>query len=129
MLAYFVGSMAGRLATVLCAILIALPYGLRRRRAGSSFYVRRLWPHFWTGYAVAALTVVHAGLVMGAMGRANGFGIWASTVAFFLMVLEIVVGLSLREEQTLARKALRRLHFWVMTGFVASLGVHLLLNG
>ena len=81
------------------------------------------------GYAIAALTVVHVGMVTGAMGQANVAGIWAATVAFLLMVLEIVVGLSLRAEQTAARKPLRRFHFWVMTAFAASLGIHVLLNG
>ena len=132
MVAYLVGSLAGRLATVLCVVVIALPYVLRRRRVKSFRpvpYLRRLWPHFWVAYAIAALSVLHVGMVMGAMGRANVAGIWAATVALLLMVLEIVVGLSLREERTAARRPMRRFHFWVMVAFVASLGVHLLLNG
>lgn len=132
MVAYLVGSLAGRIATILCVFVIALPYVLRRKQttAGSVRpvpYLRRLWPHFWVGYAIAAFTVVHAGTAMGAMGRANAAGVWAATAAFFLMVLEIVVGLSLREVGA-GRRALRRWHFWIMTAFVASLGVHLLLN-
>jgi len=131
MLAYLVGSLAGRVATVLCVVVIALPYLLRRKKASLSRprpYLRRLWPHFWVGYAIAAFTVIHVGLVMGAMGRANAAGIWAATAAFFLMVLEIVVGLSLREVGG-GRQALRRWHFWIMLAFVVSLGMHVLLNG
>ena len=131
MLAYLVGSLAGRVATVLCIVVVALPYVLRRKRASSlspAPYLRRLWPHFWVGYAIAALTVVHVGMVTGAMARANIAGIWAATVALLLMVLEIVVGLSLREVSA-ERHAGRRWHFWIMIAFVASLGVHLVLNG
>lgn len=126
MLAYLVGSVAGRVATVLCVVAIALPYWVRRVRYGG--YLRRLWPHFWVGYAISVLTIVHVGLVMGAMGRANAAGIWAATVALLLLVFEIVVGLSLREVGV-ERRRLRRVHFWIMTAFVTSLGVHVLLNG
>jgi hypothetical protein len=80
------------------------------------------------GYLIAALTVVHVGMVMGAMGRANAAGIWAATAGFFLMVVEIAIGLSLREAGA-ERRRLRTLHFWTMTAFAASLGIHLVLNG
>jgi hypothetical protein len=130
--AYLVGSLAGRVATVLCVVVIALPYILRRQAGSNSLrpapYLRRLWPHFWMGYLIAVLTVVHVGMVMGAMGRANVAGIWAATAGFFLMVVEIAIGLSLREAGT-ERRRLRTLHFWTMTAFAASLGIHLVLNG
>lgn len=137
MASYFIGGLAGRVATVLCVLLIALPYVLRRNRLSRGLglaqehaapYLRRLWPHFWVGYAVLALSTLHAGTVMGAMGRANGTGIWAATAAFFLLLFEIVLGLSLKDEQVSPRRPLRRLHFWMMAGFVGALGVHLCLN-
>jgi hypothetical protein len=88
-----------------------------------------LWPHFWVGYFVLALSTLHAGTVMSAMVRANGAGIWAAAAAFFLLVFEIVLGLSLKDEAFSPRRPLRRLHFWMMAGFVGALGVHLWLNG
>jgi hypothetical protein len=136
MLEYFLGSIAGRLATVLCLLVIALPYALRRGRLSRGLglgqehatpYMRRLWPHFWVGYVILALSTLHAG--MSAMGRANSAGIWAATVAFFLLVFEVVVGLSLKDESLPKRRPWRRLHFWTMTGFVAALGLHVWLNG
>lgn len=127
--AYLAGNLAGRVATVLCVVAIVLPYILRRQAGSSSSrpYLRRLWPHFWVGYFIAVLTVVHMGMVMGAMGRANAAGIWAATAAFFLMVVEIAIGLSLREARE-ERRRLRSMHFWIMTAFAVSLGIHLVLN-
>jgi hypothetical protein len=138
MILYFIGSLAGRFATLLCAVAIALPYLLRRNRLSRGLglaqehatpYLRRLWPHFWVGYLILALSFVHAGTVMGAMGRANGAGIWAATGAFFLLLLEIILGLSLKDQRISPRQPLRRIHFWVMAGFVGALGLHLWLNG
>jgi hypothetical protein len=134
MIGYLVGSIAGRIAVALCAVTILLPYVLRRGRVSRGLarapatYVQRLWPHFWLGYGIVALSILHAGTV-GGMGRANRGGIWAATVALFLLVFEVVVGLSLKEELLSSRQAWRRAHFWVMAVIVASLGLHLLWNG
>ena len=132
---YFVGALAGRIATVLCVLVIALPYLLRRNRLSRGLglaqdhaapYLRRLWPHFWLGYAILALSTLHAGTV--AMKRANSAGVWAATAAFFLLLFEIMLGLTLKEEQLSSRRPLRQLHFWTMAAFVAALGVHLWMN-
>ena len=134
---YFIGGIAARVATVLCVVLIVLPYLLRRNRLSRGLglaqkngapYLRRLWPHFWVGYAVLALSTLHAGTVMPAMGRANGTGIWAATGAFFLLLFEVVLGLSLKEEGCAERRAMRRVHFWVMVTFVGGLAIHLWVN-
>jgi hypothetical protein len=138
MLVYFIGSLAGRVATALCVLAIALPYLLRRNRLTRGLglaqehatpYLRRLWPHFWIGYVILALSTVHAGTVMGAMRRANSVGILAATGAFFLLVLEIVLGLTLKDERLPVRRPLRRLHFWTMAALVGALGLHMWLNG
>ncbi len=137
MIIYLFGSLAARVATVLCLAAIGLPYLLRRNRLSRGLglaqeyavpYLRRLWPHFWVGYVILALSTAHAGTVMRAMGRANGAGILAASVAFFLLLLEILLGLSLKDEKLCARRPLRRLHFWTMGAFVAALGMHLWLN-
>lgn len=138
MLVYVMGSVAARIAVVLCVLVIALPYLLRRGRLSRGLgvaredsvpYLRRLWPHFWTGYFASGLTMVHVGASMRAMGRANAAGIWAATAALLLLVFEVVVGLSLREGGQRAKKALRRVHFWIMICFASLLASHLWLNG
>ncbi len=138
MLVYVVGSVAARIAAVLCVVVIVLPYWLRRNRFSRGLglaqehaapYLRRLWPHFWMGYLVLALSFLHAGTVMGAMRRANGAGIWAAAAAFVLLSFEIALGLSLREQRLKLRRPLRRIHFWVMVLFAGLLGMHLWFNG
>ena len=138
MLVYAAGVIASRIAAVLCALVIALPYLLRRGRLSRGLgiaredslpYLQRLWPHFWTGYFAAGLTVVHVAASMRVMRRANVAGIWAATGALMLMLFEVVVGLSLRKEALPARKLLRRVHFWIMICFVALLLMHLSENG
>jgi len=132
MLIYAAGSLAARIATVLCALVIALPYFLRRGRpsaAGATPYLRRLWLHFWAGYAVLGLSFFHAGTVMRAMGRADARGIWAATASFFLLMFEVVLGLSLRAATLGSRRLVRQVHFWVMIVFAGLLVTHLWLNG
>jgi hypothetical protein len=138
MLTYLIGSIAARVATVLCVVLIGLPYVLRRNRVSRGLglpqehrvpYLRRLWPHFWLGYLVLALSTFHAGTVMPVMGRAKSAGIWAATAAFFLLLFQVVLGLSLKEEDCSPRRCLRRIHFWMMLAFVAALAAHLWFDG
>ena len=81
------------------------------------------------GCVILALSMVHAGTVPRAMGRANSIGILAATGAFFLLLLEVVLGLSLKDEGVSGRRLLRRAHFWTMAVCVAALPVHLWLNG
>ena len=135
MLLLFFGALAARIATVLAAVTVALPYLLRRRarQQGTisqrpSSFIRRLWPHFWAGYVIAAFTMLHMFAAMNAIARANVAGIWAATLAFFLLLFEIIVGLSLKEQPSVGRKALRRFHFWAMFLFLGALGMHLALN-
>ena len=131
MLLCAMGSIAARLATLLLVVAIALPYVLRRSRVDARPvpYLRRLSPHFWTGYAVLGLSVVHAGTVGPAMRRANPAGIWTATVAFFLLVIEVIVGLSLRDGDLGMRKRVRRVHFWGMIMLGVLLAAHVWLNG
>ena len=138
MIPYLIGNLAGRLATALSVLVIALPYLLRRNRLSRELglaqahavpYLRRLWPHFWLGYVILALSAVHSGTVMRATVRANHVGILAATGAFLLLLFEIALGLNLKGEGIAGRRSLRRLHFWTMVGFAGALGVHLILNG
>jgi hypothetical protein len=138
MIAFLAGVIAARIAVVLCPVVVALPFLLRRSRLSRGLgpaqehatpYLQRLSPHFWLGYVILGLSAVHAGAVMPAMFRANAIGIVAATVAFIVLVLEVVLGLTLTDPKASPRRPLRRLHFWTMTLFLAGLGLHLWLNG
>jgi len=138
MIVHLLGSVTGRLAVVLCLLTVALPYGLRRgrfaRRLGIGQdhtvpYLRRMWPHFWVGYGIVVLSVIHVGAVMGSMGRANSAGVWSATVGLFLLVFEVATGLTLKEQTLPARKAVRSIHFWTMVVLGSALGLHVWWNG
>jgi hypothetical protein len=138
MLRYLISSLAARSATVLCLFVAALPYLLRRNRrsrgvgraeANPAPYLPRLWPHFWMGYLILALSFVHASLAMQLKARTNAVGILAATTAFFLLLGEVVVGLTLKQDRTTTRRTLRRIHFWIMIVFAGALTIHLWLNG
>jgi hypothetical protein len=137
MTAYTISIVAGRVAVVFCGFTILLPYVLRRNRVSQILglgqqnaapYLQRLWPHFWLGYLILAFSIVHAGTVMAAMSRANQAGVWAATVALFLLMLEVMLGLFLKEIHASGRIFLRRLHFWNMATVVMLLAAHLWLN-
>jgi len=137
MLRYLIGGLAARTATVLCPFVAALPYLLRRNRgsrrtgltpAKPAPHLPRLWPHFWMGYSILALALVHASLAMPPRARTNPVGILAATAAFFLLLGEVVVGLTLRETRPTTRRPLRRIHFWIMIVFAGALSIHLCLN-
>jgi hypothetical protein len=135
---FLVSVVSGRLAAALIPCTILLPYLLRRNRLSKTLglaqehavpYLNRLWPHVWLGYFILGLSVVHSGTVMAAMAHANQAGVWAATVALFLLILEVTLGLSLKTVGITERTSARRFHFWTMTGIVGSLGTHLWLNG
>jgi hypothetical protein len=137
MTTYLVSSVAGRIAVVFCVFAILLPYLVRRNRLSRALgmaqenaapYLHRLWPHFWLGYLILGLSILHGGTVMAAMSRANQAGVWAATIALFLLMLEVMLGLSLKDERLTGRTFVRRLHFFTMLGFVVSLAAHLWLN-
>jgi hypothetical protein len=126
MISYLISSLAGRVATVLCIFVILLPYGLRRNHSGP--YLDRLWPHIWLGYLLLVLSIIHAGTDTAAMARANPNGVWGATIAFLLLLVEVILGLQLCKRRLIGRKAVRRFHFWTMAAFVTALGLHLWLN-
>lgn len=137
MTSYLVSSVAGRIAVVLCVFAVLLPYWLRHNRLSRSLglgrdnagaYLHRLWPHFWLGYLIVGFSLLHTGTVMTAMARANPAGVWAATGALFLLMLEVLLGLTLKDAGLRRRALVRRLHFWTMTGLLTLLVAHLWLN-
>jgi hypothetical protein len=138
MLRYFISTLAARSATVLSVFVAALPYLLRRSRLSLGIgraqadpvpYLPRLRPHFWMGYSILALSFVHASLAMQPTARTNPVGILAATTAFFLLLAEVVVGLTLKETRSTRRRPIRRIHLCIMIGFAGALTTHLWLNG
>src|SRR5215467_8055517 len=91
---------------------IALPYVLRRPRAPAAVYLERLRPHYWIGFTLAGLSLLHAGLAMSSGPTPGGtdwtVGIWIATGALLLVFGQVSLGLGLRGPSLGTRERLRR---------------------
>jgi hypothetical protein len=137
---FFFTSASGWMAVIVIGIEIVLPYLLRRSwlslrlgigRDFGSHYLTRMRPHYWLGYVVAGLSFLHAWVPMqtGHIRRANTVGLWTATAALLLLLLQIVLGLALRDKALPERRTIRGWHYWVMIGVVLLVAGHLWLNG
>lgn len=54
---------------------------------------------------------------------------WTATAALLLLLLQIVLGLALRDKALPERRTIRGWHYWVMIGVVLLVAGHLWLNG
>ena len=127
---FVVTSGSGWVLLALLAVTIAVPFALRWRCATQRPLRQRLRPHYWLGYVIAALALVHAGLATGSglALHANATGMSLATAALLLVGAQVCLGLLLREPSVRNRPALRRRHLWVMIGIVVVTVGHIILN-
>ena len=134
---------SGWLLVALLASTIALPYRLRRRRPSLMHRPpalaeppparpagrRRLRLHYWLGYAIAALAMVHgmASMTRSIAGRAHPAGLKLASLALLVAFGQVGIGLWLRGKSG-GRAAVRRIHFWVMAALVALVALHVALD-
>jgi hypothetical protein len=91
-------------AAILFAVVLTLPYLLRRTASGIAPYRQPLWPHYWLGYLLPIVTFAHSWLPMskGDIRGLNVEGLWLGTIALLLMLWQIALGLILRSSGHLA---------------------------
>jgi hypothetical protein len=137
--ASFYTSASGRIACLLTAVGILLPYLLRPTRVSQALgfaprhdlpYLRRMWPHYWTGYLSLGLSFYHAWVSMafGRIPRTSLAGLWLATFALFLLFVQLLLGLVLQKARG-APAIARRLHFWSMVEIFVLVLAHIALNG
>ncbi|MEO9169698.1 MAG: hypothetical protein ABI282_11325 [Candidatus Baltobacteraceae bacterium] len=112
-------------ALALVPITALLGLLLRRLRAGT--FIRRMRPHFVLGYAALVLALVHVGASMGAMGGANGTGIWLALIALLGLGLQAFTGTNLQSPGSY-RTLLRRWHVVLFAAVLVFALGHILLN-
>lgn len=138
MIRYLLSSGTAWAALLFLAVEIALPYLLRRpsprpRMLGEAqsatfpSFRERLRPHYWLGYAIAGLSSVHAFSVGPAMSRSDAAGVWAATIAWGLLFVQVALGLCLQAGGANPYR-IRRIHFWSMLVMSALVLVHVLRN-
>lgn len=122
-------ALSGWAGVLMFASTFCLPFFMRRMRSKKP-YLKRLWPHYWLGYALLAAALTHAWMSMrrGDMRGLSMAGLWLATGALFLIMWQVSVGLLLRVPEQGGRRALRRTHFWSMLLIGALLAAHIVLN-
>ena len=137
--AFLLSDALGWIAVVLLIAAVALPYLLRPTAfaralgvAGSftGALVERMRPHAWLGYAIIALSGLHA--IAGLRGGLRGIdaaGLWFATIAFVLLCAQWLLGSRLMRRALEHRQRLRRWHFGAMVGACAAIFAHAFLNG
>jgi hypothetical protein len=130
---YLLAESSGWVIAALTAVTITLPYLLRRRLQWAGPYLARLRPHYWIGFTIAGLSLLHAGLAMSSGPTPGGVdwtvGIWIALGAMLLVFGQLSLGLGLRQPGSPERKRRRRLHFLTMALLVGTGAGHLVLNG
>jgi hypothetical protein len=119
----------------LLATTIALPFVLRGDTSsppagGPVPFLQRLRPHFWLGYGVALLMLAHLWPAMseGWVRQVDQTGLYLATGAFFLIPIQVGLGMRLRDVRRGRRIGLRRAHFWTMASIAAVTLGHVALN-
>ena len=127
---YLRTALSGWTAFLLFAAGLALPYLFRRARAGGRPFLKRLWPHYWIGYALPVVAFAHAWLPMrtGNVRGMNMTGIWLATAALLLILWQITLGFLLRNPLQSSRRSLRTIHFWTMALLAGLILAHVALN-
>jgi hypothetical protein len=132
-------SLSGWSLVVLTGISVSLALAFRRQLRDPKFrlrwekgriFLKRMRPHYWLGYAIAGITLVHAALALssGWAKGANILGLMLAGLGMFLVFAQILLGRTLRRPHTPNRRQLRGLHL-VLMFIIVTLGVgHILLD-
>jgi len=141
MRAVFITSITGWIGFVLIGLEILGPYLLRRNRlsiwlgtariAAAAPYLKRLWPHYWLGYLLVVLALIHTvvPLMAGNLAQWNLTGLWLATFGLLVLLAQGAIGWWLRDPKMSGRVLWRSWHYWLMFGIVILVGLHVWLNG
>ena len=133
-------SFTGWVGVVFIGVEVVLPYLYRRSwfstwlhvdRFFKQSYLARMWPHYWIGYFLLVLSLLHSALPMrpGGIRGQNAAGLWLATAGFVALVLQTVLGLFLQDTQLRERRIMRSWHYWLMFLVIVTVSVHVWLNG
>ena len=131
MLAYSITSVTGWVLMILLIATILYPFLLRRGLLGPvQPFLKRMRFHYWLGYSIAAIVMVHLWIPMsaGLAGKVNAAGLYLATAALILIFVQISLGRRLSWPKLSARRFVRRWHFWVMVGIMVFVLGHIVLN-
>ena len=131
MQAYYVTSISGWVILGLLFATILYPFLLRSGFLGPvQPFLQRMRLHYWLGYSIAALVLIHAWIPMSERlaGSVNPLGLYLGTGALLLIFAQVALGRQLSWPKLSLRRVVRRWHFWVMVGLVAFVVGHIVLD-
>lgn len=135
-LPFALAELSGWTMAALTCVTVSAPYVVRRRFPAPAAYLERLRPHYWIGFTLAGLSLLHAGLAMSSGPTPGGagwtVGIWVATGALLLVFGQVSLGAGLARTRGLSppeRRRRRRLHLLTMAVLVAAGLAHIALNG
>lgn len=124
--------LSGWAVTILFVVTVVLPFWHRRRAPDDATFLGRMTTHFTIGFAIAALSLLHAVLaVASTISGENPYlvGLAIATVGLFIAFGQVALGLQLRRHRDRYRAWLRAVHLATMLALAAIGVTHLLLDG
>lgn len=131
MLSYDITSITGWLLMACLLVTIVYPFLLRLGLLGPvQPFLRRMRLHYWLGYGIAVIVLVHAWIPMSARlaGQVNAAGLYLGTGALLLIFVQVMIGRNLSWPKLSLRRVVRRWHFWIMIGIVVFVIGHVVLD-
>ena len=125
MFAFLWTASTGWIAVLLLAAASVLPFVLRWLRVKGANGMRA---HYFLGFAIPALALVHSSFTMMRMRGLDTTGIWFATIALVGLFVQMSLGIELRAPPWGKPRRLRRWHLVMMlatSGFIAG---HIVLN-
>ena len=94
-------------------------------------YLRRMWPHYWLGYLLLLLSLVHTVVPIqaGGLGGLKVLGLWLAAGGFLFLLVQSAIGWWLQDPFLIGRAPKPSWHYWLMFGVVILVSVHVWLNG
>lgn len=131
MLMFALVSSSGWLMMVLLLAIVLYPFLLRAGALGPvQPFLVRMRAHYWLAYLCSGVLLVHLWVSMSGplMLSANATGLDLATLALFLFIAQILLGLRLRSPALVGRRSVRRSHFWLMLALAVCVLTHIALN-
>jgi hypothetical protein len=108
---YTITSATGWIMMILLVATIIYPFLLRSGLLGPvQPFLKRMRLHYWLGYSITGLMLVHLWIPMsaGLAGKVNAIGLDLATVAMFLVFAQVALGSQLSRPKLSVRRVVRR---------------------
>jgi hypothetical protein len=94
-------------------------------------YLKRMWPHYWLGYLLLVLSLIHTVVPIqaGGLRGLNVLGLWLAAGGLLFLLVQSAIGWWLQGPSLVRRAPMRSWHYWLMFGVVILVAVHVWLNG